>query len=77
MKREIKYRIMESRRNMKRLFFIIHQLTKGGNTMIMAYCVLIIEDETFTFEMVPKRYKAKVKEKLAKMGLDENGDPIA
>lgn len=61
---------------MKRLFFIIYQILKGGTTMIMAYCVLIIEDETFTFEMVPKRYQARVKATLAKMGLDQNGDPI-
>lgn len=61
---------------MKRLFFIIYQFLKGGTTMIMAYCVLIIEDDEFTFDMVPKRYQKRVREKLAKMGLDENGDPI-
>lgn len=61
---------------MKRLFSLIKSLWKGGVNMVMAYVVLIINDDTFAFDMVPKRYQAKVKAMLLKMGLDENGDPI-
>ncbi len=61
---------------MKCLFFVIQNyLRKGVESMIMAYCVLIIEGE-YTFADVPKRYQARVKALLEKMGLDENGNPI-
>ncbi len=43
--------------------------------MVNLYCVLIINGRR-TFDQVPAKLQAAVKERLASMGLDENGNPI-
>lgn len=43
--------------------------------MVDLYCALIIAGKR-TIETVPKRYREAVKEQLAAIGLDENGDTI-
>lgn len=48
---------------------------KGYRTMVDLYCALIIAGKR-TIETVPKRYREAVREQLAAIGLDENGDAI-
>ena len=48
---------------------------KGCRTMVDLYCASIIAGKR-TIETVPKRYREAVKEQLAAVGLDENGDTI-
>ena len=43
--------------------------------MIDLYCALIIAGRR-TIDTVPKRYQDAVREELAAIGLDENGNPI-
>lgn len=43
--------------------------------MVDLYCALIIAEKR-TFDSVPKRYQEAVREQLAAIGLDENGNPI-
>ena len=43
--------------------------------MVDLYCALIIAGKR-TIETVPKRYREAVREQLAAIGLDENGDAI-
>ncbi len=44
--------------------------------MIAAYAKLILEDDTFSFENVPQRYQARVREYLLEQGYDERGNKI-
>lgn len=48
---------------------------KGRRIMVDLYCALIIAGKR-TIETVPKRYREAVREQLAAIGLDENGDAI-
>lgn len=51
-------------------------LTEGGKrNMVDLYCALIIAGRR-TIDTVPKRYQDAVREELAAIGLDENGNPI-
>ena len=43
--------------------------------MVALYCVLIINGRR-TFDQVPAKLQDAVREMLAEMGLDENGNPI-
>lgn len=50
--------------------------TKGGKmVMVDLYCALIIAGRR-TIDTVPARYQDAVREELAAIGLDENGNPI-
>ncbi len=44
--------------------------------MIEAYAKLILEDATFSFENVPKRYQTRVREYLLEQGYDEQGNKL-
>lgn len=44
--------------------------------MVDLYVALIIAGRR-AFKKVPKRFQKAVKEELAALGLDENGDPLA
>ena len=57
------------------IFDFFYILIRGGDTMVMAYVVLIIETDK-KFSSVPAKLQAQVRETLRKMGLDENGNPI-
>jgi hypothetical protein len=48
---------------------------KGKKIMVDLYCALIIAGKR-TIETVPARYRDTVKEQLAAVGLDENGNPM-
>jgi hypothetical protein len=54
--------------------FIFH-LLQGGDDMVAIYVALIINGRR-TFEQVPTKFKTAVKEDLAALGLDENGNPV-
>lgn len=43
--------------------------------MVMLYVALIIADAR-SFDSVPPKFKNAVKETLAQLGLDENGNPV-
>lgn len=47
---------------------------KGEKVMVDLYCALIIAGKR-TIDTVPTRYRAAVKEQMAAVGLDENGNP--
>lgn len=47
---------------------------KGKRAMVDLYCALIIAGKR-TIDTVPTRYREAVKEQLAAVGLDENGNP--
>lgn len=50
--------------------------TKGGKlVMVDLYCALIIAGRR-TIDTVPARYRDAVREELAAIGLDENGNVI-
>ena len=50
--------------------------TQGGKQkMVDLYCALIIAGRR-TIDTVPARYREAVKEQLAAIGLDGNGNPI-
>lgn len=48
---------------------------KGKRVMVDLYCALIIVGKR-TIDTVPARYRDAVREQLAAIGLDENGNPI-
>lgn len=50
-------------------------LRKGGTSMTAIYAGLIINDE-ITFSQVPVRLQPQVRQHLAALGLDENGNPL-
>lgn len=51
-------------------------IVKGGKeTMVDLYCALIIAGRR-TIDRVPAKYREAVKEELAAIGLDENGNPV-
>ncbi len=59
------------------MFSLICKILLGGeDRMVEVYVTLIIHGMR-TFSQVPKRLQPAVKELLASMGLDENGNPIA
>lgn len=47
----------------------------GGRDMVDLYVALIIAGRR-TFDRVPAKFKQAVKDTLASLGLDENGNPI-
>lgn len=47
---------------------------KGKGIMVDLYCALIIAGKR-TIDTVPARYRDTVREQLAAIGLDENGNP--
>ena len=47
----------------------------GGRDMVDLYVALIIAGRR-TFDRVPAKFKQAVKDTLAALGLDENGNPI-
>ena len=47
----------------------------GGRDMVDLYVALIIAGRR-TFDRVPVKFKQAVKDTLAALGLDENGNPI-
>ena len=47
----------------------------GGRDMVDLYVALIIAGRR-TFDRVPSKFKQEVKDTLASLGLDENGNPI-
>ena len=49
---------------------------RGGVIMVDLYVALIIAGRR-SYDRVPAKFKAAVKEELAALGLDENGNPIA
>lgn len=62
---------------MKTMFSIFWLIItkKGKIIMVDLYCALIIAGKR-TIATVPARYKNAVKEQLAAIGLDENGNHI-
>ena len=57
------------------MFYFLVKLLVGGNNMVALYVALIINGRR-TFDQVPTKFKKVVKEDLAALGLNENGDPI-
>lgn len=57
------------------MFYILIQFLIGGNNMVALYVALIINSRR-TFSQVPAKFKEAVKEDLAALGLDENGNPV-
>ena len=57
------------------MFYILIQILIGGNNMVALYVSLIINSRR-TFSQVPAKFKEAVKEDLAALGLDENGNPV-
>jgi hypothetical protein len=57
------------------MFYILIQILIGGNNMVALYVALIINSRR-TFSQVPAKFKEAVKEDLAALGLDENGNPV-
>ncbi len=57
------------------MFYFIVKLLIGGSNMVALYVALIINGRR-TFDQVPAKFKKAVKEDLAALGLDENGDPV-
>lgn len=57
------------------MFYIFMRLFIGGNEMVALYVALIINGRR-TFEQVPSKLKAAVKEDLKALGLDENGEAM-
>lgn len=57
------------------MFYILIQILIGGNNMVALYAALIINSRR-TFSQVPAKFKEAVKEDLAALGLDENGNPV-
>ena len=50
-------------------------LRLGGIDMVAVYVALIIAGRR-TFNSVPKKLQDKVRDELAALGLDENGNPL-
>ncbi len=57
------------------MFIQIINLFIGGKNMVALYVALIINGRR-TFSQVPEKFKTAVKEDLAALGLDENGNPV-
>ena len=57
------------------MFYILIKILIGGNNMVALYVALIINSRR-TFSQVPAKFKEAVKEDLAALGLDENGNPV-
>lgn len=57
------------------MIILIEFILGGRKNMVDLYCALIIAEKR-TFDSVPKRYQEAVREQLAAIGLDENGNPI-
>lgn len=57
------------------MFYFLVKLLVGGNNMVALYVALIINGRR-TFAQVPAKFKKVVKDDLAALGLNENGDPI-
>lgn len=57
------------------MFYILIQILIGGNNMVALYVALIINSRR-TFSQVPAKFREAVKEDLAALGLDENGNPV-
>lgn len=57
------------------MFYILIQILIGGNNVVALYVALIINSRR-TFSQVPAKFKEAVKEDLAALGLDENGNPV-
>jgi hypothetical protein len=57
------------------MFYILIQILIGGKNMVALYVALIINSRR-TFSQVPAKFKEAVKEDLAALGLDENGNPV-
>jgi hypothetical protein len=57
------------------MFYILSKILIGGNNMVALYVALIIAGRR-TFNQVPAKFKAAVKDDLEALGLDENGNPV-
>ena len=57
------------------MFYILSKIFIGGNNMVALYVALIIAGRR-TFNQVPAKFKAAVKDDLEALGLDENGNPV-
>lgn len=57
------------------MFYILSKILIVGNNMVALYVALIIAGRR-TFNQVPAKFKAAVKDDLEALGLDENGNPV-
>lgn len=55
--------------------WLIILILGGKRKMVDLYCALIIAGKR-EFSQVPKKFQDAVREELASIGLDENGNPI-
>lgn len=63
-------------RRIKLTIILFNMILKGdAEVMVDVYCTLIIVGKR-TFASVPAKLKDAVRENLAAMGLNENGDPM-
>lgn len=58
---------------MAMIIFLLHLI--GGIEMVALYIALIINGRR-SFKQVPEKFKNAVREDLAALGLDEEGNPI-